>query len=146
MQGAADAYLAAQNATNAIESLGLGAVYFGSVLNDAQAIVDLFDLPQLVMPLLGLGYGYPNDAAGLKPRMDMSLKLGENSYPHQENMTQAMATYDAILRTYYDTRNNNQRSDSFSHLVGQRYQLAGPLRKNFLKVAQKQGFIFDFDA
>lgn len=141
-QGAADAYLAAQNATNAIESLGLGAVYFGSVLNDAQAIIDLFDLPPLVMPLLGLGYGYPNDAAGLKPRMSMDLKLGENVYPKVDNMSQAIADYDAILQTYYDTRNANQRSESFSHLVTQRYQLSSPLRNDYLKVARQQGFEF----
>ena len=35
-QGVADVYLAAQNLTNAVESIDLGAVFLGSVLNDAQ--------------------------------------------------------------------------------------------------------------
>lgn len=60
-QGAADAYLAAQNATNAIESLGLGAVYFGSILNDTQALIDLFDLP-------------PSGDAYLRPRVWLSKR------------------------------------------------------------------------
>lgn len=97
------------------------------------------------MPILGLGYGYPKDQADLKPRMPFALKMGENTYPAVDNLTQALVDYDQQLQTYYDSRNSNQRSESFSHLVTQRYQMSAPLRKDFLKVAKRQGFEFYLD-
>ena len=46
IQGVADAYLFAQNLTNAIESYKLLAVYLESILNDPQEIIDIFELPE----------------------------------------------------------------------------------------------------
>lgn len=139
-QGAADAYLAAQNATNAIESIGMGAVYFGSLLNDAQAVIDLFNLPELTMPILGLGFGYPNDEPELKPRMEIELKVGENSYPFIENPLHTLANYDERMTNYYDTRNANQRVESFTNQVKMRYEVAPELRSQILRVIENQGF------
>lgn len=45
-QGVVDAYLFVQNLTNAIESYNLVAVYLGSILNDPQEIIDIFELPE----------------------------------------------------------------------------------------------------
>lgn len=139
-QGAADSYLAAQNATNAIEALGMGAVYFGSILNDAQAVVDLFDLPELTFPLLGLGFGYPDDEPQLKPRMNLKLKLGENGYPHRDDLIVDLEEYDQRMQEYYDTRDKNRRMDSFTNQVVTKYQSALQLRAELLRVVQKQGY------
>lgn len=139
-QGVADAYLAAQNATNAIESLGLGAVYFGSILNDSQAVIELFELPTLTFPILGLGFGEPNDAPQLKPRMDINMKVGINTYPFSKDILMDLAVYDEAMSNYYDTRNANQRVDAFTAQVVKRFEIAPELRSQILRVVEKQGF------
>ncbi len=46
MVGVVDAALAAQNATVALESLGLGSVYIGALRNDPEAVAELLGLPR----------------------------------------------------------------------------------------------------
>lgn len=70
----------AQNVVTAAESLGLGTVYLGSILNDSERICEILNLPELTFPVIGLGIGYPNQKPQLKPRMDMRLRVFENSY------------------------------------------------------------------
>ena len=145
-QGVADSQLAAQNAAMAIESLGLGAVYFGSILNDLQAVVDLFELPELTVPILGLGFGQVNDHPQLKPRMPIGMKVGENAYPYftQEILT-ALEAYDQEMQTYYDTRFNNQRVDAFTTQVHKKFESSLLKRSDILKVVRNQGFDLHLD-
>lgn len=139
-QGAADVYLAAQNMTNALESMDMGSVFLGSILNDSQAIIDILELPQLTFPLLGLGFGYPDDAPELKPRMPLVIKVGENQYPSFNNILEELSEYDDTMTKYYDTRFKNQRSDTFTEQVVKRFQSAPELRAKMMQVVQKQGF------
>lgn len=144
-QGVADVYLAAQNLTNAVESIDLGAVFLGSVLNDAQKMVDILNLPELTFPLVGMGFGYPNDAPELKPRMDLSQKIFENTYPKVEDYLSEIADYDQAMTHYYDTRENNRRSDSFSDQVVSKFKTSPELRSKMLQVVAKQGFDLGLD-
>ena len=52
-----DACMMAQNVVIAMESMGLGTVYFGSILNDSEKICELLKLPELTFPVIGLGIG-----------------------------------------------------------------------------------------
>jgi nitroreductase len=139
-QGFTDAALAAQNLTNAVESLGLGAVYFGSILNDPQAIIDILELPEYTFPVVGVGFGYPNQAPQLKPRMPESVKFFENNYGLPDNFDDVVAEYDASMREYYDTRESGRRSDSFSEQVVKRLKNTPEKRAKLLNVARSQGF------
>ena len=56
-QGYSDAILMAQNAMNIIESMGMGAVYLGSILNNPEKIIEILNLPPLTFPVLGIGFG-----------------------------------------------------------------------------------------
>lgn len=145
-QGVADAYLAAQNAMNAIEALGLGGVFLGSILDNPQALVDLLQLPPLTFPLIGLGYGYPDDQPELKPRMPFSLKMGDNAYPYQDDYLAALKEYDQEMTHYYDTRFKNRRSDSFTNQVVKQIERDKPLRARLLQVVQHQGFDLGLDS
>ncbi|MDY3118258.1 MAG: NADPH-dependent oxidoreductase [Peptoniphilus sp.] len=139
-QGFTDAALAAQNVTNAIEAVGLGAVYLGSLLNDARAVIELLDLPELTFPVFGLGFGHPNQSPQLKPRMPMELKFFENSYDVLDNYMEAIADYDRDMQTYYDLRDANRRVDSFSKQVVTRLKSATENRAALVKIAEEQGF------
>ena len=139
-QGFTDAVLAGQNVTNAIEAAGLGAVYLGSLLNDARAVIELLDLPKLTFPVFGLGFGRPDQAPQLKPRMPMELKCFTDSYVVQDNYMEAIAGYDEEMQTYYDLRDANRRVDSFSKQVVARLKGATENRAALAEIAEEQGF------
>ncbi|MDR1709597.1 MAG: NADPH-dependent oxidoreductase [Candidatus Accumulibacter sp.] len=135
-----DACLAAQNLTTAIESLGMGAVYFGSILNDPNEIISILALPELTFPVLGVGFGYPGQDPQLKPRLNISLKTFENKYEVFGNYRESIADYDKALQTYYDLRENGRRSDSFSEQVLKRAKATPAKRRLLLNAIEKQGF------
>lgn len=142
LQGITDASLSAQNLTNAVESVGMGAVFLGAILNDAQALVDLLALPKLTMPVLGVAFGYINDDPQLKPRMPMKYRFYENTYRTFDDYHQELADYDQVMKTYYDTRNRNQCLAAFTdQVVLKATPVAG--RENIASVMKKQGFLLD---
>lgn len=139
-QGFTDACLAAQNVTVAIESLGMGAVYFGSILNDPKRMVEILGLPQLTFPVVGLGFGHPNQKPQQKPRMPLSLKVFENGYPIAESYLESIKDYDEEMQTYYDLRDANRRVDSFSNQVVTKLTNVIEARTKILQVVREQGF------
>lgn len=144
-QGFTDACLMSQNVVNAAESMGLGTVYLGSILNDPARTIKLLNLPKLTFPALGLGFGYPNQAPQLKPRMDMELRMFENGYKCYDSYMDKIEAYDEIMQTYYDLRNTNQRLDSFSDQVITKLKNVNPVRQKLINVIVDQGFDLKLD-
>jgi nitroreductase len=140
-QSVTDTCLAAQNVVNAAESLGLGALYLGSTLNDAQKLIEVLSLPPLTFPVVGLGLGFPSQDPALKPRLDNKFKVFENSYKVFDNYLESISDYDEEMQTYYDLRNLNQRVDSFSNQIISKLTTASPKRQEILNVIRNQGFI-----
>lgn len=139
-QGFTDACLTAQNVENAAESLGLGTVYLGSILNDPARTIELLKLPKLTFPAVGLGFGKPNQEPQLKPRMDMKLRMFENSYTTYDNYMDLIKDYDEIMETYYDLRDINNRVDRFSKQVVTKLQNVNPVRQKLVNNIVNQGF------
>lgn len=135
-----DACITAQNIVNAAESLGLGTVYLGSILNDSEKICQILQLPQLTFPVIGLGIGYPNQSPQLKPRMDMKYRVFENKYETFDNYLEELKDYDEEMTTYYDLRDANRRVDCFSDQVVTKYTNANPKRQEILNIVRKMGF------
>ncbi|WP_179393926.1 nitroreductase family protein [Lacticaseibacillus absianus] len=140
LQSVEDATLAVQNVVGAAERLGLGTVILGSVLNDAQALIDLLHLPALTFPLLGLIIGYPAQATEPKPRMPRRLMTFENHYA-LDPQDPAIAAYDQTIATYYATRATNQRAETFSHLLTHSATTSPAHRGQLLAVLHAQGFL-----
>jgi nitroreductase len=139
-QGFTDAALSAQNMVVAAESLGLGANYLGSILNDSKGICNLLELPELTFPVVGLGIGYPNQEPKLKPRMEMNLRVFENKYEKFSNYLEKLEDYDTVMQTYYDLRDLNKRVDSFTDQVVAKTKMTLKKRKEILNVIKDQGF------
>lgn len=103
-----DAALAGQNAVVAAESLGLGAVYVGSVRNNPEQIADLLELPAGAFPVFGvvLGHPDPDDPAGVKPRLPQSVVRHRERYrlPDDDDI----AAYDAAVTAYYRTQGDDR--------------------------------------
>ena len=139
-QAFTDACLTAQNIVNAAESLNWGAVFLGSILNDSEKIIEILNLPELTMPVVGLGLGYPNQNPQLKPRMEMDLRLFENTYRRFDSYVEEIQDYDREMQTYYDLREANKRVDCFSDQVVARLKNLIPKRSEMINIMKKQGF------
>ena len=139
-QGFTDASLAAQNVVNAAESMDLGTVYLGSILNDPWKIIELLDLPRYTFPVVGMGLGYPNQEPQLKPRMDMELRVFENKYMKLDNYLEAIEDYDKEMQTYYDLREANKPLDKFSLQVVGRIKNIITKRQQIVNAIVDQGF------
>ena len=135
-----DACIMAQNVVTAAESLGLGTVYLGSILNDSEKICELLKLPELTFPVIGLGLGYPNQDPQIKPRMEMRLRVFENKYTFFENYLDEIKEYDEEMRVYYDLRQPDRPVGSFSNQVVTRLKQSMPKRQEILNAVRKQGF------
>lgn len=144
-QGFTDACLMAQNVVNAAETIGLGTVYLGSILNDSSRTIKLLNLPNRTFPALGLGFGYPNQEPQLKPRMDMKLRMFENNYKCFDNYSEIIKEYDEIMQTYYDLRQANKRVDSFSRQVVSKLTNVNPIRQRIVNTIVEQGFDLKLD-
>jgi len=139
-QAFTDACITAQNVVNAAESMGLGTVYLGSILNDSRKICKILKLPKLTFPVLGLGIGYPNQNPQLKPRFDNKYRVFENCYKSFDSYLEEFKEYDEEMQTYYDLRDANRRVDSFTNQVVTKLKNAIPERQEILKVIAEQGF------
>lgn len=139
--GFSDTVLAVQNTVNAIESLGLGSVILGSILNDAQQMIDILDLPKLTFPILGLAVGYPNQQPQLKPRLPEAFMHFENGYDLKTPVVPQLEDYDARVHEYYDLRDANRRVDTFTNQV-KRSLMAQPEKQGeLLAILHRQGFL-----
>ncbi len=143
--GFTDACIMAQNIVNAAESMELGSVYLGSILNDSEKLCKLLKLPELTFPVVGLGIGYPNQNPQIKPKIDMELRVFENEYKIFDNYLVELKDYDEEMHTYYDLREANRRVDTFSDQVVTRMKNPNPKRARILNNIGEQGFDLNVD-
>jgi nitroreductase len=68
---AIDALLVAQNVALAAESKGLGICYLGTTTYMAGKIIDILELPKLVVPVTTLVIGYPAESPALTDRLPL---------------------------------------------------------------------------
>lgn len=113
--GCVDTALMAQNAMVAAESLGLGGVFIGGIRNSIAQVTELLGLPKFVLPLFGFCIGYPAAVPDLKPRLPQAMLVHENRY--QPVNPQVLADYDSRTAIYYEHRDSNQRSETWSELI-----------------------------
>lgn len=78
--GYADLMVAAQNVVILAESLGLGSVYIGSILNEIDALRHYFEIPHYVLPLMGLCIGYARSVPETMPKLKREIMLHRERY------------------------------------------------------------------
>lgn len=100
--GFVDAALAAQNATLAAESLGLGTVYIGALRNDPAAVAEVLGLPPHVFAAFGLVVGRPDpdEQASVKPRLAQDAVLHHETYDVTRQVD-AVSAYEHRIGAYY---------------------------------------------
>ncbi|MCM3603601.1 oxygen-insensitive NADPH nitroreductase [Robertmurraya korlensis] len=117
-----DASLAAQNASLAAESLGLGICYIGGIRNNLEEVGKLLNIPQRVIPLFGLAIGYPKKVTDKKPRLPLSHVYHEEQY-NMDHYEQELTSYNNVISSYYKERTGGKRTDTWTE------QMANMLEK-----------------
>ncbi|MBU1049376.1 nitroreductase family protein [Candidatus Bipolaricaulota bacterium] len=121
--GVQDAAYMAENMVIAAESLGLGSCYLGAAPMFAERIVEEYDLPTRVFPLVQLAMGYPAEERLPRPRYPLAFTLFEDRYPtfDEQQISEAMEEMDEgyLAQDYYRNLNamiplSNGQPESFS--------------------------------
>lgn len=144
-QAYTDAALAAQNLMLGVESLGMGGVFFGGILNDPDRMIQILNLPEYTFPVLGVGFGHPDENPELKPRMNIELKVFENEYKTQDNYLEALKGYDDVLSEYYQSRSSNLKIESFTQHVLNNITRSTEKRKKVINSIIRQGFSLNLE-
>lgn len=83
-----DTIICAQNICTAADSMGLGSVYIGTVIDYPAKIQAMFKLPKGVFPVVLLCMGYPTKI--LKPRNKLGTKVVVHSESYREMQDQEL--------------------------------------------------------
>lgn len=136
-----DVALAAQSATAAAESLGLGTCYIGAIRNHPEALATELNLPPHTFATFGLCVGYPDPAkpASVKPRLPQSAVLHRNTYTI-DGEPEALATYDQRFADFQ--REQNQTPAGWTARLIDRFATAAALggRDQLRQAIERLGF------
>jgi nitroreductase len=121
---AIDAALAAQNATVAVESLGLSTVYIGALRNHPLEVAKVVGLPSGTFGVFGMCVGYASATAAneVKPRLPQDVVLHHEVYdasgeqPHR-------AAYDTLMSDF-SARNEMAADNWTKRVIGRMGKLA----------------------
>jgi nitroreductase len=144
LASAIDALIAAQTFCIAAESQGLGICYLGTATYNADAIIDILNLPELVVPITTITAGYPDGASEQTDRLplnavvhnekytDFSSEMIDELYWEKEhsdfyNKFVEENNKDTIAQVFTDVRYPRKNNELFSD--------------KYLEVLKKQGFL-----
>lgn len=130
--------IALEAATVAAESFGLGTVTIGDVRQHALEMVRELNLPQYVVPLLGLCVGHPAEDPGLKPRLPREAMCFEERY--DRDLGELLARYDETYAEYLIERPWNSRVGTWTQLVCDFYRPPYLHYPEVAEMLQQQGF------
>lgn len=105
MSATIDAIIAAQNACLEAEHHNLGICWLGTVIYNADKIIDILELPKSVVPVAAITIGYPNE------KNELSDRLPKNAVIHNE--TYKNYSKEDINKLYFEKEN---RADSKQYI------------------------------
>jgi nitroreductase len=141
---AIDALLSSQNMVLAAEAHGLGICYLGTATYMADRIVEILDLPRLVVPVTCIVMGYPDEQPALTDRLPMDSIIHKEKYKEYQpedinriykereecELTQELLVInkkETLAQIFTDNRYTEKDNIYFS--------------KQYLKTIKKQGFM-----
>jgi FMN reductase (NADPH) len=143
---AVDAAILAQNTALAAESLGLGICYIGSIRNNLPEVIDLLELPRLVIPITGMTVGWPDVEPRLRPRLPLRAVLHWEKYDTASE-DGALREYDRamVATAIYKGRQvpvpgKEGEMEEYSWTEHSARRVSQPLRTGLRAVLEEQGF------
>jgi hypothetical protein len=109
-----DVIIAAQNTCTAADALGLGSCYIGTIIEYIEEAAEMFQLPQQVMPVVLVVFGYPSTQPDLRKKLPANFMVHDEkyaepnpgllfeAYTERENHRHIQVN-DELLKDYLDT-------------------------------------------
>lgn len=141
LQGFTDAIISAQSISVLAESMGLGTVYLGSILNDYNRIIEILHLPKYTFPAVGMAMGYRMEAKNLKPKMSNDLRIFTDKYEKFDFYKDKIKDFSDELLNYSDSRKNGRNGKDFFDLISGFYSIKNEKREALFDALERQGFI-----
>lgn len=106
-----DAALAAQNASLAAESIGLGIVYLGMMRNAAKKLAEIINLPAHSYVVFGMAVGHPdfNRPNHIRPRPVQAMVLHHNQY-NQNIYQKHIESYESAMHEFRQKQNMSDKT------------------------------------
>ena len=109
INAATDALLYTQTLCNLMDEEGLGYCYLGTTVYQPQQIIDILQLPKLVMPVATLTVGWPDEDLALSDRLPLE------SFVHQETYNDYMGKDIDTYYKYKEELEENRHFVSINH-------------------------------
>ena len=144
MNAATDALLYCQTFCTLAEEAGLGLCFLGTTVYTPEKIIDILNLPKLVMPVATITLGWPDEVPAQSDRLPLSAVLHEETY---QPVTRATIDRDycekeALPENQEFLRINNKETlaQIFTDL---RYTKKDneAMSENLIRTLRKQGFL-----
>lgn len=137
--GATDVGIALGNAMASAESMGLGVVPIGGIRRNPHEVIELLNLPEYVIPVVGLALGHPDQDPGLKPRFNKEAICHHETY--NRDLRPFIDEYDEEIKAYIKERTNGKEQRTWSETIMQYYRFV--YYPEVLSMLQKQGYGLD---
>ncbi len=141
---AIDALLAAQNVALAAETHELGICYLGTTTYMAESIIEILDLPKLVVPITSLVIGYPDESPDLTDRLPLDAVIHYEEYQEftPEKIDEIYSDREKSVLTSELLKENGKETLA-QVFTDNRYTKKDNITfsQHFLSVLEKQGFM-----
>ena len=104
INAAIDALLYTQTLCNLMDEEGLGYCYLGTTVYQPQQIIDVLQLPKLVMPVATLTVGWPAEEPALSDRLPLESFVHEETYHDYQAQD---------IDTYYKYKESLEENQNF---------------------------------
>jgi len=111
--------MVAQNMATAALLMGLGSCFVGAVFYAMKEVSEVLELPQGLIPLLGVCLGYPDESPPIRPRWPLTTVVHRNKY--RDTTTEEIGNYlkladEAMKRESYYEKYSGLRTSYSEHL------------------------------
>lgn len=144
MAAAIDAIIFAQTFAVAAESKGLGICYLGTATYNAGEIIDILNLPKLVVPVTAITVGYPADNPPVTDRLPLEAVVHREKYNDFTPETIDLLYHTKENLEFYKnfvTENNKQTLAQVFTEVRYTKKNNEFFSEKYLKVLKQQGFM-----
>lgn len=144
INAASDALLYTQTFCNLAEEAGLGICYLGTTVYMPDKIIDVLQLPSLVMPIATLTVGYPDEEPARTDRLPIRSLVHKEVYKSYTSETiDQYYSYKESLPENKHFVDINQKETLAQIFTDIRYTRADneAMSEGFMKALEKQGFL-----
>jgi nitroreductase len=141
---AVDALLVSQNVCIAAEARGLGICYLGTAVYNADKLIEILNLPKLVVPVASIVLGYPEEFPELTDRLPLNGVVHKEQY-HNYSADDINRIYNAkeSMPFYQDLLKVNDKATLAQIFTDKRYTKKDNVffSKKYIDILKSQGFM-----